>query len=948
MKKIFIAVLILYFPFIAFCQSNYLKLLEKKNYSKLNKKLNKNYAKDSNDIALTYIYARLYNKNDFKNFNPEKAYYYIKKTKNLFSNITTEKDIKSLNKIQINNLEIKNNIDSICYNIYAIYKNKNTIEGYEHYISHYNDVFVLVTNAEQLRDILAYNNASKINTIESFQQFIYKYPSAIQISDAIKNRNMLAYFEANKENTIDALNAFILKYPDAVEIDSAWQKIHVLSFEDAKKQNSSSAFQKFMLSYPNSKQYNDAEQNYEKLFFYENTKVGNIESYKNFLNKNYTNSHIKAAQDSIYAISIQNKDLVNLEYFITNFKTNSNYNNAFLVFYNTFITDGELSTIELFEEKYPEFPMKEKIEADKEIAQLLSSEDLVKKYSDLDFGKYDSYIKKAAPKELAFVALQRMIETDIKNKNYTSALKKIGKYETYFGEDNKKIKILKELLSSPIDNTIKVNSFGNTVNTDKGEYSPVMTADDKYLYFCGKGRKDNLSGEDIFVSENMKSYWSSPKLVDDLCSYGNDAPVSVSTDGTQMILFRNGKLYFSSKTQTGWSEPELFPYPINDENWIADAMITSDGKNIIFASVRDAVQNKNHTKGLYYYHGDGQYYGPDTRGYDINIFVSNKTDDGWATPINLGNNINTPYCDRSPFLHPDMKTLYFSSDGHGGFGGMDVYKSTRLADTCWTCWSEPVNLGKEINTVRDDWGYKITTDGKKAYFASKAENSEYEDLLWLNLPASMRPDYVATISGKLIDRKKKPVEAKIIWEDLNTKQNVGESKSDPSDGSFFIVLPLGKIYGFYVEKDEYFPISDNIDLRNIDKPIKQEENIDMITFKEMIDEGIAVPVNNLFFNFAESALLPYSIPELKRVAKIIKSNKLKVEISGHTDNVGDSLSNMQISVKRAISVKDFLVLEGCNIDDFSVVGYGDIRPIANNNSEEGRAKNRRVELKFVK
>ena len=168
------------------------------------------------------------------------------------------------------------------------------------------------------------------------------------------------------------------------------------------------------------------------------------------------------------------------------------------------------------------------------------------------------------------------------------------------------------------------------------------------------------------------------------------------------------------------------------------------------------------------------------------------------------------------------------------------------------------------------------------------------------------------------------------------------------NGSFFIVLPLGKIYGFYVEKDEYFPISDNIDLRNIDKPIKQEENIDMITFKEMIDEGIAVPVNNLFFNFAESALLPYSIPELKRVAKIIKSNKLKVEISGHTDNVGDSLSNMQISVKRAISVKDFLVLEGCNIDDFSVVGYGDIRPIANNNSEEGRAKNRRVELKFVK
>jgi outer membrane protein OmpA-like peptidoglycan-associated protein len=256
-------------------------------------------------------------------------------------------------------------------------------------------------------------------------------------------------------------------------------------------------------------------------------------------------------------------------------------------------------------------------------------------------------------------------------------------------------------------------------------------------------------------------------------------------------------------------------------------------------------------------------------------------------------------------------------------------------------------MGKEINTSGTDWGYRISTDGDKAYFSKDRDNSGKDDIFWLNLPKHLRPDFVATISGNLLDRNNQPVSAEIRWEDLQTGKKVGQSKSDPSDGSYYIVLPLGKIYGYYVEKDGFFPISNNIDLKNNAKPIAIDSNIDLVTFKQMIDEGIAVPINNLFFETGKFTVLSNSYPELKRIAKIIQSKNLKVVIEGHTDNVGEDTANLTLSEQRANAVKEFLVKEGCNPSQLSTKGFGKTKPLAPNDTDKGRAKNRRVELKLT-
>ncbi|MBO7125752.1 MAG: OmpA family protein, partial [Bacteroidales bacterium] len=579
-----------------------------------------------------------------------------------------------------------------------------------------------------------------------------------------------------------------------------------------------------------------------------------------------------------------------------------------------------------------------KIAAKGDALELIEPYDSAKSYR-----LFTEYIKMAAPKDKAFVVLQKLISADVAAKNWKKALKTVNTYKPYFGNNNKEINNLIQILSATDDKTVTLQEFPSTINTKEGgEYSPIITADNKYLYFCGKNRPDNIGGEDIFVSEWQNGDWAKPSLVRELSTpMTNEAVISASTDGTKLIYFKEGVIYSSEKGSMGWEEGRSVSDAINNARWSADAMITSDGNAIIFASVRDEGYNlfSKQNASLGVYHGAIH--------HQSDIYVSLKTDKGWSKPINLGPTINTIYTDRSPYLHHDMKTLYFSSDGHGGLGNLDVFVSTRLADTCWDCWSEPINLGKEINSSEENWGYRIAPNGKDFYYAARETGAKQNDLWYITIPEKYRPEAVVNVTGKITDKQGKPIETQIVWEDLTSGDMVEKSHSDPVNGNYFAVLPNGKMYGYYVEDERFYPQAQNIDLTNGKSAQTVTKDIVVTSYKEMKEEKAAVRLNNLFFDTDKSDLLSYSIPELKRVAKILKANNLRVEIAGHTDNVGDDNYNMSLSLRRAESVKAFLIQEGCDETLLEVVGYGESKPATTNDTEEGRAKNRRVEMRFL-
>lgn len=1007
---------------------------------------------------------------------------------------------------------------------FAMASGLNSIESYDTFLNKYPDA-----NERNLaiskRNAIAFEQAKAQNTISAFEQFIQKYPDALEVGMAKNQIIELAYFEAQKLNSIEGYQAFNQKYPNSSHSQEAQEKIHELAFELAKLSFKSDNLQKFINDYPNSKQINEAKLLFDDLQYSEAIDENDWQSYSSFVNNFPKNRNSQKAKDKIRDF-VQNTDDPKLfEYLLSS----DPYNDSLIEkLYTNFTKDGELSTLMRYKEEYPQY-LPSSFENDIQIATIGTNLFLHLPYSDKNKMTYLNYLNLSPNKELSFVVVQRILSPFIKAKQFNQAVQFLDILP--IDKKSKKIIELKELLLAKGNPNI-IPVAVKTINTQGNEFSPVISTDDKSLFYCGENRQDNLGGEDIFEATKNGKFFSTPFLNELSTESENEAPVGVSSDGTKMILFKSGKLFISEKLKNGWSELEELGDEINNGDWQGDAMLSSDGNFLLYSSFRKGeIQNIN-TLDDKIYHGD--------YAYPTDIFLCKKENNGlWSYPINLGNVINTPYCDRFPFLHPDMKTLYFSSDGHGGLGKLDVFVSKRLSDSCWNCWSIPVNLGKEINTIESDAGYKISTSGDVAYFTQnkreiqessvmfildvsgsmtgekieelkevskktiqdvinnnsevaiaafdgsceqpityylpftqnfvevelfiddlnasggtpmyeayyqasyllkannknplknrvivlmtdgdansciplnsvmqglknagnlfktqtiaygvqenslayfdlkgiasfsggdffaanstndlgaafeQANNSIFQiisgpdnkDIFEINLPTHLRPDYVAKIEGELKNSKNEPIATTIRWEDLEADQVIGIAKTDPRDGSYFIALPLGKNYGYFVEDTSYFPISNNLDLRNISSQIEVNNDIKVITFDEMINQGIAVSMNNLFFDFGKYDLLPPSFPELKRIAKIINHYHLKVGIHGHTDNVGDENSNLLLSNKRAMAVKDYLVSLGCNGELLITKGFGETLPTNPNDTEENRSKNRRVELQLIK
>ncbi len=597
------------------------------------------------------------------------------------------------------------------------------------------------------------------------------------------------------------------------------------------------------------------------------------------------------------------------------------------VVYQFFKIGSSVASLKAFKEKYPAYHKMSQVEAD--ILQM----ELFASGASKKMKENDETIKVYAPRYEAFMALQEIIADDIKNEDWEKALAKVKGYSSYFKDDNTMVLDLISILEAPTPEISLRKLGGPEVNSGDSEYTPVLSADGQSLYFCRKKGNFYLSRakEDIYFARLENGTWSEAEQIQDFdMSDAFYAPVSLTTDGNRMLIFNGGKLSYTDKTKDGWSEVKDFPPSINATAWQGVATVASNGRVIIFEARyrKDGISSRINNQ------------------IDLFVAIQNEQDE-WDRVFNIGDIINTPFDERSPFLHPDMRTLYFSSMGHGGLGGLDVFKTTRLDDS-WTNWSEPEHMGKIINTPTDDWGYKISTDGEMAYFSVAPEASGNSDIYQVVLPEALRPELVSTITLTVKDKDGNPVEADVLLEDLTTGEVIGQLRTDPLTGRFFTVLPHEGRYSYVITKEGYFPRSNHVDLLEKGDKLEVNEVIELQKIDEMIGEETTIRLNNLFFDLDKYLIRSESYPELKRMASIIKSNDLSIEILGHTDNTGSPEYNKNLSEKRANAVKEYLVDQGMEPSKIKIQGFGETQPVASNDTEEGRAQNRRVEIKFVK
>jgi outer membrane protein OmpA-like peptidoglycan-associated protein len=484
---------------------------------------------------------------------------------------------------------------------------------------------------------------------------------------------------------------------------------------------------------------------------------------------------------------------------------------------------------------------------------------------------------------------------------------------------------------------IELHNMGQNINSEYDEYLPAIPADESEIIFTVKRPRDEHTAvanakeeEDFYISRKTDGIWQLRQpLGAPINTHYDEGAQCISPDGKYLIFtachrqdgMGSCDLYWSKRIGDKWSKPRNFGAPVNTKYWESQPTFGADGKTILFASNRPGGHGKE------------------------DIWQTTMLEEGEFTePVNLGQVINTDDDDFAPFLHPDGKTLYFASGGHRGMGGQDIFYSTLSPEGEWR---QPVNMGYPINTIANEFNLIVNAAGEKAFFSSNKKGGFGGlDLYWFELPLSLRPEPVSYAKGIIYDHvEHTPLQATFEVIDLQTGQTVVKTTSDPVTGAFLVCIPTHKMYAFNVSKENYLFYSEHFDITpqyTELKPLTQD-----IALKR-IELGQGVVLKNIFFDTDQATLKPESFAELQKLADLLNRNKnITIEIGGHTDNAGGREHNVILSENRAKAVGEYLKKQGVATERMRCRGYGYSKPIASNETEEGRALNRRTEFSII-
>ena len=523
----------------------------------------------------------------------------------------------------------------------------------------------------------------------------------------------------------------------------------------------------------------------------------------------------------------------------------------------------------------------------------------------------------------------------------------------------------KRLVANPV--RVSIENLGPVVNSKYREYAAVISADESVMLFTS--RRDNTTGkliaedglyyEDIYTSTKQNNIWTPPiNLPAPVNTKEHDATIALSNDGQKLFIYfddgnNKGDILLSKLEGDRWSKPEeAGGKAINTDYSEIHACFSYDEKSIYFVS--------NKPEGS-------------LGGFDI--WVTRQGADGkWLPAENLGPTINTPYDEEGVFMHPDGKTMYFSSKGHKTMGSYDIFRTVFENGR----WSEPENIGYPINSADKDVFYVVSASGKHGYYSSARMDAIGETDIYMITLLGPEKETVMSSQDQLLlsstilereaviepklDRKfasnvtilkgtvrdavsKEPLNALIVITDNEKNEVVSTFQSNSKTGKYLVSLPSGRNYGIAVTMEGYLFFSENIDLPKSKTYQEIEKDIDL----SRLEVGQKIVLKNIFYDFDKSTLRPQSMAELDRLTKLLETNPtLRIEISSHTDNVGSAAYNEKLSESRALSVVNYLVeKKGIKKERLEYKGYGFTQPIAPNDTDQGRQLNRRTEFKIL-
>lgn len=572
---------------------------------------------------------------------------------------------------------------------------------------------------------------------------------------------------------------------------------------------------------------------------------------------------------------------------------------------------------------------------------------LAETYVDLrDFFKAERYFEEAVALDSTYwpAAYFRLAAIDWTLDKYEKAAKYAGLFLKSGPQNDKMKRDAEQLLANSsfaaeaVKNPVPFNpqSVGDGINTELDEYFPCLTADGEMMIFTRNMLPANMFGqraEDFYISRKVNGVWQKAEPVEGVNTNLNEGAESISPDGSWLVFTacnREGDgslgqcdLYWSQLKSSGWTKPVPFSRAINSPEWDAQPTIGADNKTLIFTS------NRAGTLG------------------SLDLWEAVRQPGGkWSKPQNLGPTINTDGDEHTPFLHPDGQTLYFASNKLPGMGGNDLFMARRQPDGSW---GKPQNLGYPINTKAEEGMLVVSLDGTTAYFATNRPGGRGGiDIYQFELPPGLRPQPVTYARARVKDASTGyPLVARVDFTDLKTGESYVTAFTK-EDGSFLVCLPAGKDYALNVSKDKYLFFSENFNLTEtatFDKPFLLDIDLQPVAIVPATAGAKPIVLRNVFFETGSAELRSESAAELDHLVSLLTdAPALKIQINGHTDNVGDANSNQKLSEARAKAVYDYIINKGIAAERLKYKGFGETRPVETNDTAEGRSRNRRTEF----
>jgi outer membrane protein OmpA-like peptidoglycan-associated protein len=518
-----------------------------------------------------------------------------------------------------------------------------------------------------------------------------------------------------------------------------------------------------------------------------------------------------------------------------------------------------------------------------------------------------------------------------------------------------------------------IDNLGPEINSKYPDFGPVISADEAIMVFTSRRPDAEEMApdgrgyfEDMYISTHKDGAWTKANNAGKPLNIKgqHDATIGLSPDGHTLFIYTdkkgNGDIYESFDEDGVWSKPEQLGKTVNSDAHDPDASLSFDGKRLYFTTNKSG--------------GFGK--------HDIYYADWDEEKEKWGESHNIGDVLNTPYQERSVFIHPDGETMYFSSTGHNTMGGYDLFY-TKLVDGVW---QKPVNMGPPLNTPDHDIGLVVAGNGRFGYISSYRQGGYGEKDIYLvtflgpekppllsnedNLIASIakpvkeklkEPELVQEGSNMAIltgiirdDETKKPLKAEIVLIDNEKNEVIAEFHSDGVTGKYLVSLPGGSNYGIAVKKDGYLFHSENFQIPEESGFKQYKKDVDL----KKVKVGQTIVLRNIFYDYAKYSLRDASVNELERLIQLLTDNPtMKIEISGHTDTRGTSSDNQTLSENRAKSVVDYLISHGISASRLEYKGYGEISPLIPDNEinrlnsktakEDAHQQNRRTEFKIL-